>query len=114
MQPLSFQTEGAINNLPPFSTKNIKTALLASYNHMILNCIRGEVNLRLRITQDGFRPTRTTVAQIMAIRRVMEGVKANNLKAILTFIDFKKAFELIDRVKVIGIMKANGIPRNLL
>ena len=84
------------------------------YNRMILNRIRSEVDPHLRTTQNGFRPKRTTVAQILAIRRVIEGVKANNLKAILTFIDFKKAFDSIDRVKMIGILKAYGIPPNLL
>ena len=68
----------------------------------------------LRINQNGFRPKRTTVAQILALRRIIEGVKGNNLKAILTFIDFKKAFDSIHRGKMMQILRAYGIPPNLL
>ena len=84
------------------------------YNRLILNRIRSVIDLRLRTNQNGFRPTRTTVAQILALRRIIEGVKSNNLKAILTFIDFKKAFDSIHRGKMIRILKAYGIPPNLL
>ena len=65
------------------------------YNRLILNRIRSVIDLKLRINQNGFRPERTTVAQILSLRRIIEGVKANNLPAILTFIDFKKAFDSI-------------------
>ena len=84
------------------------------YNRMILNRIRSEIDLRLRVNQNGFRPKRTTVAQILALRRIIEGVKANNLKAVLTFIDFKKAFDSIHRGKMMRILKAYGIPPKLL
>ena len=84
------------------------------YNRLILNRIRGVIDLKLRINQNGFRSSRTTVAQILALRRVIEGVKANNLKAILTFIDFRKAFDSIHRAKMMRILKVYGIPPNLL
>jgi hypothetical protein len=44
---------------------------------------------------------RTTAAQILAPRRITEGVRANNRKAIPIFIDFKKAFDSIHRGKMI-------------
>ncbi|GFR92930.1 hypothetical protein ElyMa_002630800 [Elysia marginata] len=47
-----------------------------------------------------FRPGRSTVAQILTLRRVMEGVKANKPLAIITFIGFKKAFDSIHRAKM--------------
>ena len=54
-------------------------------------------------------PKRTTVAQILALRRIIEEVKKNNLPAVLTFIDFKKAFDSIHRIKMMKILKAYGI-----
>ena len=66
------------------------------------------------MNQNGFRPKRTTVAQILTLRRIIEGVKANNIKAVMTFIDFKKAFDSIHRGKMMRILKAYGIPPNLL
>src|SRR6056300_1363575 len=83
------------------------------YNRMILNRIRCIIDPLLRINQNGFRSKRTTVAQILTLRRIIEGVKENNLKAVLTFIDFKKAFDSIHRGKMLGILKAYGIPPNL-
>ena len=84
------------------------------YNRMILNHIRSVIDLRLRVNQNGFRPERTTVAQILTLRRIIEGVKANNIKAVMTFIDFKKAFDSIHQGKMMRILKAYGIPPNLL
>jgi hypothetical protein len=53
------------------------------------------------------------VAQILALRRINEAVNSNNLKAIQTFIDFKKAFDSIQRGKLMYILRAYGIPPNL-
>ena len=91
------------------------TCIIAKlYNRMILNRIRPVINLRMRYNQNGFRIGRTTVAQILALRRIIEEVKKNNLSAILTFIDFKKAFDSIHRGKMMRILKAYGIPPRLL
>ena len=84
------------------------------YNRLILNRIRSVIDIRLRVNQNGFRPKRSTVAQILTLRRIIEGVKANNIEAVMTFIDFKKAFDSIDRGKMMRILKAYGIPPNLL
>ena len=84
------------------------------YNRMILNRIRSVIDLKLRINQNGFRPERSTVAQILTLRRIIEGVKAKHLPAVITFIDFKKAFDSIHRAKMMKILKAYGIPPNLL
>ena len=67
------------------------------YNRLILNRIRSVIDVKLRYT---------TVAQILALRRIIEGVKANNLSAILTFIDFRKAFDSIHRGKMMKILRA--------
>lgn len=69
-------------------------AIAKIYNRLIPNCIRSVIDLRLRKKkQNGFCAGRTTVAQILALRRIIKGVKANNLKLILTlkFIDFRNA-----------------------
>ena len=58
------------------------------YNRMILNRIRPHLDPKKRINQNGFRPGRSTVAQILTLRRILEGVKYKNLPAVLTFVDF--------------------------
>ena len=84
------------------------------YNKMILNRIRPELDMHLRTNQNGFRVGRTTVGHILALRRIIEGIRSNNLPAVLTFIDFKKAFDTIHRGKMLSILKAYGIPDQLI
>ncbi|XP_072015018.1 uncharacterized protein [Amphiura filiformis] len=87
------------------------TSIVAkTYNRMILNRIRPEIDQHLRTNQNGFRVGRTTVGHILALRRLIEEVKAHNLPAIITFIDFKKAFDTIHRGKMLKILHAYGIP----
>ncbi|KAJ4947922.1 hypothetical protein JOQ06_009951, partial [Pogonophryne albipinna] len=84
------------------------------YNRMILNRIRHAIDPHLRENQNGFREGRTTAAQILALRRMIEEVKKDNLTAVLCFIDFKKAFDSIHRSTIVKILEAYGVPPNLL
>ena len=84
------------------------------YNRMILNRIRGPIDPHLRISQNGFREGRSTVSHILALRRILEECHRNNLPAIMTFVDFRKAFDSIHRGKMIKILEAYGIPPRLL
>ena len=77
---------------------------------MILNRIRLYLDCHLRKNQNGFRSGRT----ILALRRLIEGVKDNNLEAILIFMNFNKSFDTIHRSKLLAILKAYGIPEELV
>ena len=84
------------------------------YNKMILNRIRPKLDPLLRPNQNGFRTGRTTTSQILALRRILEGIKEYNLKIVMTFIDFKKAFDMVHRGMMLKILKAYGIPDSLV
>jgi len=84
------------------------------YNRMILNRLRPCLDPLLRISQNGFRQKRSTVGQIVALRRLIEGAKGNNLTCIITFIDFRKAFDTIHRGRMIEILRAYGVPNKLV
>ena len=84
------------------------------FNRMVLNRIRDPIDPHLRSAQNGFRKGRSTVAQILALRRLIEEVKRHNLTAVLCFIDFRKAFDSIHRGLMIKILRAYGVPPNLL
>ena len=91
------------------------TSIMAkTYNSMILNRIRPVLDPLLRPNQNGFRHKRRTVGQILAIRRIREGIKDKNLPAIFTFIDFKKAFDSIHRGKIAKVLRSYGIPDKLV
>ena len=64
----------------------------------------------MRTNQNGFRPGRSTLAQILTLRRLLEGVKSKTLPAVMIFVDFHKAFDSIHRGKLMEILKAYGIP----
>ena len=52
------------------------TSLVAKLvNKMILNRIRPKIDPLLRGNQSGFRPGRSTTTQVLALRRIIEGVK---------------------------------------
>ena len=79
-------------------------------NRMVLNRIKPCMEKILRIHQNGFRSGRSTTSHILALRRILEGAKAKNLTAVMTFIDFKKAFDSIHRGILMKILRAYGIP----
>ena len=68
----------------------------------------------LRDNQNGFRPGRSTTSHILALRRVMEGAKAKNLKATMIFIDIKKAFDSVHRGLLMKKLRAYGIPKAIV
>ena len=105
---------GDLSNTNNYRGISLICIIAKIYNRLILNRIRSVIDVKLRYNQNGFRAKRTTVAQILTLRRIIEGVKANNLSAILTFIDFRKAFDSIHRGKMMKILRAYGIPTNLL
>ena len=84
------------------------------YNRMLLNRLRPAIDPLLRINQNGFRQKRTTVGQILALRRLLEGVKEKNLSCVMTFIDFRKAFDSIHRGKLMDILRAYGVPEKVV
>ena len=86
--------------------------MLKVVNRMILNRIQPILELLLQSNQNGFRPGRSTTAQILTPRRIIEATR--NLPAVIKFIDFRKAFDSINRRKMLQILKAYGVPAQLV
>lgn len=84
------------------------------FNRCLLNRIRPVIDEVLRPNQNGFRQGRSTTSHILALRRIVEELKNYDKEAILTFIDFRKAFDSIDRVKMFLILEAYGIPPDVV
>ncbi len=67
-----------------------------------------------RFNQNGFRQGRGMVDQILAFCHLLEGVNSQKFPAIVTFVDFRKAFDSIHRVKMCKILFSYGIPEKIV
>ena len=85
-----------------------------TYNKAILNRIMPSVDKILRNNQAGFRSGRSCVQQIHILRRLIEGAASRNLPLYATFIDFKKAFDSINRSMMFAILRHYGIPERIV
>ena len=81
------------------------------YNALLLNRIQPEMEKILRRNQNGVRKDRSTIGQILTVRRIIEGVKARQIPATVLFDDFSKAFHIVHGEKMEKILLAHVIPK---
>ena len=81
---------------------------------MLCNRIQPKIYKLLRRNQNWFRSTRSTTSQILAVSRIIEGVKEHNPEPCIICDDFSKAFNSIDKISISEILKAYGIPMKII
>ncbi|GFR65448.1 reverse transcriptase SR3-right [Elysia marginata] len=84
------------------------------FNRVLLNRIKAATDPKLRDEQAGFRSNRSTTDQIATLRIVVEQSLEWNSPLIVNFLDYKKAFDSIDRELLWKIMRNYGIPENFV
>ena len=99
---------GVVNNYRGITLTAISAKI---YNTLLLDHIHPVLEPILRKNQNGFWKNRSTIGQILTVRRIIEGVRAKNLEAVLLFVKFSKAFDSIHRGKMEQILLAYGIPK---
>ena len=71
------------------------------------------IRSRRRIQQAGFMPGRSTIDQIFALRQIIEKGNAHNRTLYIAFVDFKAAFDSIDRIPLWDLIPISGTPPKL-
>ena len=84
------------------------------YNKLLLNRLIPFVGPILPKNQNGFRRGRSTLSQILCLRRLIEESNLSNLDLALVFFDFSKAFDSVDRSKMFEILELYGIPNEII
>ena len=99
----------------PFYYRGISLTAIASniYNKLILNRLVPSLDPILKRNQNGFRRGRST-SQISSLRCINEEMRNANREMTLIFVDFKKAFDSVDRQAMFKIPHLYGIPQEIV
>ena len=81
---------------------------------IILERLRTAVDSRLRENQAGFRTGRSCIDQIATLRIIIEQSLEWQSPLYICFVDFKRAFDTIDREVMWKILKHYGIPNKII
>ena len=90
----------------PNNYRGITLSAIASkvYNSLLLNRITPQLDPILRKNQNGFRKKRSTLPQILAIRRIIEELKVSKRRGTIIFVDFSKAFNRQDHCILVAML----------
>ena len=81
---------------------------------VILNRIKADLDKSFRENQAGFRPGRSCTDQIFSIKQIIERCIEFDIPLELCFIDFKAAFDSLDREVLWKLLDLYGIPTKII
>jgi len=81
---------------------------------VILERLKEAVDVKLRKNQAGFRSGRSCADQIVSLRIIIEQALEQRYPCFLNFIDYRKAFDSLDRKTLWKILAHYGIPKKLI
>ena len=106
--------KGDLRNTDNYRVISVSQVAAKINNSCLLNRIRPVIDEVLQPNRNGFRQGRSTTAHILALRRIVGELKNHKMEAIITFIDFRKAFDSINRDRMFEILEAYGIPPDVV
>ena len=98
--------KGDTDNHDNYRGLTLNSTAAKTYNRMLLNRIQPHIDTILSWTQVGFRKSRSTLSNILALRRLIEGMKQKNMALAMVFVDLSKAFDSINRQQMFLILEA--------
>jgi len=84
------------------------------YSKIIAKRLTAIAKVLLLEEQNGFRKGRSCMDYIFSASQIIEKHREFNIPTYIAFIDFKKAFDSVDRDKLCTIMLSKGIPTHLI
>ena len=84
------------------------------FNRLLLTRLQPVLDPYLRYEQNGFRPSRGTVTQILALRRIIEEARIRQSNLVCVFVDFSKAFDSVSRSALPLVLRAYNVPQPLV
>ena len=84
------------------------------FARVLLDRIRPHLIQHQRPEQSGFTPKKSTVDRILALRVLIERRREFRKSFIGAYVDFRKAFDLVHRETLWGLLRFRGIPEELL
>ena len=97
---LPFPKKGDLGLVKNYLGITLTSIAAKIYNALLCNRIEPKIDNILRKNQNGFQRNKSTTSQILTLRRILEGVRSKNRRAIILFVDFTKAFDSIHRGKI--------------
>ena len=101
---LPFPKKGDIGKTSNYRGITLTSIAAKIYNALLLNRIQPEMEKFLRSNQNGFIKGRSTIGQILTMRRIIERVKARQIPATLLFVHFSKLSDSFHRGKLEKIL----------
>ncbi|CAG2206578.1 unnamed protein product [Mytilus edulis] len=123
---LEVWAKGIIHPIPKSSTGNARDPMnyrgitlvpvcYKLYCHVLnnrLNAWESENNILCDV-QNGFRKGRSTIDHVTSLTSIIETRKCNRLSTFVAFIDFRKAYDCIDRTILFRKLQSIGIQGNI-
>jgi hypothetical protein len=102
--------KGDLGNCNNWRGINLLNAIRKVFYRTILNHIATSIDLKLRPEQAAFRLNRSCVDQINSLRIIIEQAVEWQSPLYLTFIDYEKAFDSVDRECIWIALRETGLP----
>ena len=99
------------NNWRGITLLSIPSKIMA---RIILQRITNAIDMKIRKEQPGFRKGRGCADQIFALRNIIEQCTEWQRQLYINFVDFQKAFDSIHRDSLWRILRAYGIPQDIV